>query len=197
MLARMSRNDDADTRPPSGNRSRRVRERIRAERSKVDTDAVKVRAGAKAGEMIKRARRHPLVLGGLSLGGGGTVYGLAKQLLQVSDPASWIFFGLGVGLVIAYGALDYFASLSGHVENQSHAVDDIRDMVAEGFDEGEERFERIERKFDEHLANHPGPSKPKRKSNNAMRPLRVADIDDTAVVPPVIDLDDPPPLSPE
>lgn len=192
---------DEDTRPPSGHRSKRVRDRVRAaQRTKVDTDAIKARAGATVGDLFKKVRRNPLVLGGLSIGGGSGVWAAAKELLEVTGPQSWIFFAIGAGLVAAYGFMDWLASVGGHLETQGQAVEDIRDMVADGFDEGEARFERIELTFAEHVKNHPGPSvaKQRRPKSSGRTPSYRGD-EDTAVVPPVIDMDDmdePPSISP-
>lgn len=189
--------DDADTKPPGPPRSRRIRERIRAERTKVDTNTVKTRAGVNISALIKKVRRNPLVLGGLTIGGGSGMWAAAKELLEVTGPTSWIFFGLGAALVIAYGATDWLASVAGHLETQGQAVEDIRDMVADGFDEGEERFERIENALADHVKNHPGPTakaKPRGKSGGKLAAYHGED--DTAVVPPVIDVDEPPSLNP-
>lgn len=186
---------DEDTKPPTMSTRRRIH-RVNARREKsMPTDTEKVQIITKAFRWFAKARKHPGILGGLSIGSGAGLMELVGALTQNQD-RQWLYFAIGLGAVLAWGSMDYMAALFRHVEKQGEDVADIRDMVAEGFDEGEERFTNMERKFADHLENHPGPSKPKRKSAGKLTPHKPA-TDETAVVPPVMDFDDPPEINPD
>lgn len=186
---------DEDTKPPTTSTRRRV-QKVNARREKaMATDTEKVKLVTKAVRWFAKARKHPGILGGLSVGGGAGLMQLVDTFTTHAG-YKWLYFGVGIIVVLAWGGLDYLAALFRHVEKQGEDVADIRDMVADGFDEGEERFAVIERQFRDHVENHPGPSKPRRKSGGRLQPHRPA-TDETAVVPPIVDFDDVPEINPD